>query len=177
MKQWCLWTLSLAVLLVCGCGQASSESESLAKGDPAGSPTLTRYLASEEPAGVMEIGDARKSAGTDEEVVIVGRIGGSGEPFVEGLAAFTLVDLKVPYCAADEGCPTPWDYCCTQDEVKDNIATIKLVDGEGKLVNEDARNLPGVKELSVVVAQGTALRDESGNLTVAATKIFVRPVK
>ncbi len=46
-----------------------------------------------------------------------GRIGGSEKPFVDGLAAFTIVDLKVPYCADDEGCPTPWDYCCNQKDV------------------------------------------------------------
>ncbi|MFO1002744.1 MAG: hypothetical protein U0936_20635 [Planctomycetaceae bacterium] len=39
---------------------------------------------------------------------------------------------------------------------------------EGKPVTDDARKLLGVKELSVVVAEGTARRDESGNLTVAA---------
>ena len=125
----------------------------------------------------MEVADARKSAKADEAIAIVGRIGGSGEPFVDGVAAFTVVDLKVAYCSADEGCPTPWDYCCTQDQVKDNIATVKLVDAEGKPVTDDARKLLGVKELSVVVAEGTARRDESGNLTLAATKIFVRPVK
>jgi hypothetical protein len=125
----------------------------------------------------MEVADARKSAKADEAIAIVGRIGGSGEPFVDGVAAFTVVDLKIPYCSDDEGCPTPWDYCCTQDQVKDSIATVKLVDAEGKPVTDDARKLLGVKELSVVVAEGTARRDESGNLTVAATKIFVRPVK
>ena len=39
----------------------------------------------------------------------------------------------------------------------------------------DARKLLGVKELSTVVIQGKATRDDQGNLTVAATKVFVRP--
>jgi hypothetical protein len=91
------------------------------------------------------------------------------------LAAFTIVDEKVPYCAPDEGCPTPWDYCCETDAVKDNIATIKIVNDAGKPVASDARELLNVKELSTVVVQGKAKRDDQGNLTVAATKVFVRP--
>lgn len=93
------------------------------------------------------------------------------------MAAFTIVDLKIPYCAEDEGCPTPWDYCCTQNDVKDNIATIMLVDADGNPVSEDARKLLGVKELSVVVAQGKATRDDAGNLSIAATSVFIRPVE
>ena len=110
-------------------------------------------------------------------MTLVGIIGGSSKPFVDGLAAFTIVDPKVPYCSADEGCPTPWDYCCTQDQVKGNIATVKIVDDTGKPVAVDARKMLNVKELSTVVVQGTARRDDQGNLTVAASQVFVRPSK
>ena len=104
----------------------------------------------------------------------MGLIGGSSEPFVKGLAAFTIVDPKVPYCAAEEGCPTPWDYCCETDAVKQNIATVKIVDVSGKPVTQDAREFLNVKELSTVVVKGKAKRDDLGNLTVAASKIFVK---
>jgi hypothetical protein len=104
-------------------------------------------------------------------------IGGSSKPFVDGLAAFTIVDPKVPYCAADEGCPTPWDYCCQTEAVKENIATIKVVDEAGKAIAGNAKELLKVKELSTVVVQGKAKRDDQGNLTVATSKIFVRPGK
>jgi hypothetical protein len=93
------------------------------------------------------------------------------------LAAFTIVDPKVPYCADDEGCPTPWDYCCQSDAVRQNIATVKLVDSSGKPVMQGARELLPVKELSTVVVQGIAKRDEQGNLTIAAHHVFVRPGK
>ncbi len=168
--------LSLTVLLTSGCSDAPKEKKAAAEANPAAA-TGPQYLSASEPAGALEIAEARKSAKADDKIAIVGRIGGSSEPFVDGVAAFTVVDLNVQHCSDDEGCPTPWDYCCTQDQVKDSIATVKLVDVEGKPVTDDARKLLGVKELSVVVAEGTARRDESGNLTVAATKIFVRPVK
>ncbi len=177
MKYQHLCVLGLSLLLTSGCSDAPQDNGGANKTEAVAPGTGTQYLTLSEPAAVMEVADARKSAKADEAIAIVGRIGGSGEPFVDGVAAFTVVDLKIAYCSADEGCPTPWDYCCTQDQVKDNIAIVKLVDAEGKPVTDDARKLLGVKELSVVVAEGTARRDESGNLTVAATKIFVRPVK
>lgn len=135
------------------------------------------YLSATEPAGALPVGDARQSVSDGEAVTLVGLIGGSSKPFVDGLAAFTIVDPKVPYCAPEEGCPTPWDYCCQTDAVKENIATVKVVDDSGSPVASDARELLNVRELSTVVVQGEAVRDDQGNLTIAAAKVFVRPAE
>lgn len=166
-------SLSLAILgfslLVVGCSQtetATTENESAV--------VDSQYAAKSEPAGALPVGEARESIEDGQDIVLVGVIGGSSKPFVEGLAAFTVVDPKVPYCAAEEGCPTPWDYCCTQDQVKDNVATVKIVDDSGNAVAQDARELVNVKELSTVVVAGKANRDDQGNLTVAANQVFVR---
>ena len=159
-----------ALTLTVGCAQSETESNSVSS--TAGN---TEYLLTTEPADAMPVGAARESVENEQSVTVVGLIGGSSEPFVDGLAAFTIVDPKVPYCAAEEGCPTPWDYCCTQDQVKDNIATVKMVDASGEPETDDARQLLGVKELSTVVVTGIAQRDDAGNLTVAATQVFVRP--
>lgn len=167
------WMVACTLAMLIGCGDAD---------DSAASTNATveanpMFVLTAEPADAMPVGEARESVEDQQDVILVGTIGGSPEPFVDGLAAFTIVDTKVPYCADEEGCPTPWDFCCTQDQVKDNIATIKIVDEAGKPVAEDARQLLGVKELSTVIVQGQAARDEAGNLTVAATKVFVRPIK
>ena len=160
--------LSALSLIVIGCAKEEPvETAEATQPDPA-------YLAGSEPAGAVGVGDARSSAKDDEDVVLVGRIGGSRKPFVEGLAAFTIVDPKVPHCPAEEGCPTPWDYCCAQDAVKDNIATIKIVDKAGNPVSKDARQLLGVKELNLVVIEGKAQRDEEGNLSILADQVFVK---
>jgi hypothetical protein len=121
------------------------------------------------------VGVAKEHAANDEKVTVVGRIGGSAKPFVDGLAAFTIVDPKVEYCKPDEGCPTPWDYCCTTDQLPGNIATVKVVDAQGKVVARDARKVLKVKELAIVVVQGNAKRDAEGNLTLLAEKVYVRP--
>ncbi len=132
------------------------------------------YLVTSEPTGAIPVGEARAKSGDGEEIVLVGRIGGSSKPFIDGLAAFTIVDPKVPHCAAGEGCPTPWDYCCETAAVKENIATVKIVDESGQPVTQSARDLLQVKELSTVVVKGKAKRDDQGNLTVAANQVFVR---
>lgn len=169
MRKWSYAVLGIC-LLALGC---SSSNES---GAPSASQSDTSpYLAASEPEQAMPVGVARERVEDGQEVSVIGVIGGSREPFVDGLAAFTIVDPKVPSCVDEEGCPTPWDYCCTQDQVKDNIATVKIVDGSNAPVAKSAKELLGVSELSTVVVSGIASRDGQGNLSLAATKVFVRP--
>lgn len=163
-------SLLAAALFAGGLTGCSSENAT----STAQSTPDSTYVVSSEPQGAVAVGDARESVKNDEEVVLVGRIGGSAEPFVDGIAAFTIVDPKVPHCAPDEGCPTPWDYCCTQDQVKDNIAVVKVVDAQGKPVSQDARALLGIKELSTVVVRGKAQRDADGNLALLANEVYVK---
>ncbi len=156
---------------LCGCDRGSTPAGNA--GASAGGSGAA-WLATEEPAGARPVGEARQTAVDGQPVVLFGHIGGSAQPFVTGAAAFTIVDPKVPWCPDEEGCPTPWDYCCKQNEVRENIATIKLVDAAGKLVASDAKELLGVRELSLVVVAGKASRDEAGNLVVLAEKVHVR---
>ncbi|EMI24183.1 MULTISPECIES: hypothetical protein [Rhodopirellula] len=174
MKSTIYIGLSLLVLLAIGCKDGTGVAEGPSHNRYDLDSGKTQYEAETEPAGAMPVGEAREKTEDGKDVTLVGLIGGSSEPFVKGLAAFTIVDPKVPYCASEEGCPTPWDYCCETDAVKQNIATVKIVDDSGKPVTQDAREFLNVKELSTVVVKGKARRDEQGNLTVAASKIFVK---
>jgi hypothetical protein len=171
MKTLLNLTLIGALAGLIGCGDAPTSQT----GSSPSKPTGPQYLTTTEPVNPAPVGQARMDAEDGAAVTLIGHIGGSAEPFVNGLAAFTIVDPKVQYCPPEEGCPTPWDYCCTQDQVKDNIATIKVVDDQGRPVAEDARQLLGVRELSLVVVQGTARRDDQGNLSVLASSIYVKP--
>lgn len=165
-----IWNLIVLAMVATAVGCSSTEPATTSADAVAGDA----YLASSEPPGALPVGEVRQTAEDKDAVVLVGRIGGSVEPFVDGVAAFTIVDPKVPSCVAEEGCPTPWDYCCEQDQVKENVATVKIVDAEGKLVEQDARTLLGVQELAVVVVQGQAERDAAGNLSVLADQVFVK---
>ena len=133
-----LFVIALAATV--GCNQ----SEVAQSPEPATTPsTDSEYLTTVEPSGALPVGQARQTVQNDQQVTLVGIIGGSTTPFIDGLAAFTIVDERVPYCAPEEGCPTPWDYCCTRDQVKENIATVKIVDQSGKPVAQSASELLG----------------------------------
>lgn len=169
-----LTALAITVTLAAGCGGAKTESAPAKTGANGKTSAFnTSYLLKEKPGDAQGVGEARKSVQDADTVTLVGRIGGSVSPFVDGIAAFTIVDNKVPFCAPDEGCPTPWDYCCTQDQVKDNIASVRVVNDEGKPVAEGAKELLGLKELDTVIVKGKAKRDDAGNLVVLADKVFI----
>ncbi len=97
--------LPLLMVVSAGCGQADSPSEPAVDG--------SAYLLSREPEAAVGVRQVRETAQTGDDVVIIGRIGGSTNPWVEGLAAFMIVDPSIKHCweLADDGCPTPWDYC------------------------------------------------------------------
>ncbi len=165
-----LFGLLVVVLVVGGCGKQAVEpaaNESSVDG--------AQFLLAAEPAGAQDVIAVREASADADEVVIVGRIGGDS-PWIEDRAAFSIVDSSLKACSdiPGDGCPTPWDYCCETDKLPGATALVKVVDADGKLVEADARELLDVEELSTVVVQGTAQRDEQGNLTVLASGVFVR---
>jgi len=167
-KSWLV--VAVSALALAGCSPAGSPSNTTG-GDPP-SPTGAKYLLPDEPAGAQDVAAVRKSSKTDEAVIVVGRVGGDVDPFVEGAAAFTIVDTSLKPC--EDGCPTPWDYCCDLDTLPEKQALIKIVDAQGAPLGEDSRKLLGIKPLSTVVVRGTAKRDDAGNLTVLADGVYVR---
>lgn len=163
--------LALGVLGFCalsvGCGStAPPRSGPSAEGKA--------FVLSAEPGGAMGVKQLKVDANDGDEIVAEGRIGGDTKPWIDGQAAFLVVDESLSPCGADEGCPTPWDYCCSTNELPECKALVKFIDSSGKPVATDARKLLGVRELQTVVIRGTAKRDEAGNLTVLASGIFVR---
>lgn len=134
-----------------------------------------QFLLAEEPTGAQDVVAVRADAQNDDEIVVAGRIGGAVNPWVDGLAAFTLVDASAKSCdeTEDDGCPTPWDFCCEPGLGKKKIA-VEFVDEQGAVVAADAKTLLGVEELDRVVIRGKARRDESGNITILATGLYLK---
>ncbi len=161
---------------VAGCTQESAPTTSTDSSAAAPSIDGSQYLTETEPNGAKDVIDVRENSQDGDEVVIVGRIGGSATPWVEGLAAFSIVDGSLDACSDIPGdhCPTPWDYCCATDKLPTSTALVKVVDDGGDVVKADARELLKVQELSTVVVQGKAQRDDAGNLTVIASRIYVK---
>lgn len=136
------------------------------------------YVLEEEPKDVKEVKAIRKDAKNGEEIAVVGRIGGRKNPWVKGAAAFSIVDTSLKSCDQMEGdkCPYPWDYCCEAD-LPSATLFVTFVDESGKIVKKDARELLKLKELQTVVIQGKVKRDKTNNVTLLASKVFVRNEK
>jgi hypothetical protein len=136
------------------------------------------YLLEKEPKEASDVIAIRKDSKDQQDVVVVGRIGGRRTPWVKGMAAFSVVDRSLTPCNEIEGdtCKTPWDYCCEADLPKATLL-VMLTDKDGKVVKKDARELLGVKELDTVTIQGKAKRDKAGNVSILASKLYVAPDK
>lgn len=95
------------LIFIIGCSQQSSTPTASSAVDG------SQYLAESEPEGAMGVIQVREKAKDGDDVVIVGRIGGSENPWVQGQAAFTIVDPSLKSCleCGAHDCPKPWDYC------------------------------------------------------------------
>lgn len=169
-----------AMLALAGCGGGSdsqtdvdTSATGVAKAPP--SPELEPLVVKgNAPANQIGVSMARESAEDGQAVTVEGRL----QDFVEGRAAFTIVDGSIPPCGEDgmeDLCPTPWDYCCVAPaRLAANKATVKLVDPEGKLLEGNLQGVNSIDNLSTVVVTGKVEKDESGNLTIAADKVFLK---
>ena len=108
-----LLSLVAGLLTLSGCGQESATTPASPTANAAAGIDGSKYLLSGEPNDAEQVIKAREATKDDDEVVIVGRIGGSKNPWIEGLTAFQIVDLSLKSCAevGSHDCPTPWDYC------------------------------------------------------------------
>jgi hypothetical protein len=172
------WSLGAAACLsmvglmaAAGCGKSAEDR-------PEARSIDARYLLREEPASASDVIAVRNDAKDQDQVVVVGRIGGRVDPWVKDSAAFSIVDRSLTPCSELPGdtCATPWDYCC-EAKLPQSTLLVMLYDPDGKLVKTDARQLLGVEELDTVVIRGKAKRDAEGNVTIVASKLYVAPDK
>ena len=173
------WTAATLLILVAVFGGCQQESSTQKTQDPAAhSPSVDgeKFSLTDQPDGAEDVITVRESANDGDEVVIVGRIGGGENPWIEGRAAFSIVDESLKACSDIEGdnCPQPWDYCCETAKLPTSTALVKVVDENGDLVKADARELLKLKELQTVIVKGKAQRDDEGNLIVLASGVYVK---
>ena len=132
-----------------------------------------KYHLADEPADAVEILDAKEQAKDGEAVVVVGRVGGGVKPWIDGRAAFLLVDTRIlPSCDEGEKCDANCPSCA--EAMLSASTMVKFLGTDGKVLPVDARDLLGVKEQQTVVVRGVANRDKAGNVTIAGEKIYVR---
>ena len=167
--------LLLAVLLVTLAGCTSSdESTSIAENPPIDS---SKYVLQNEPDGAISVTEARENSKDQDDIVMVGRIGGGSQAFIDNRAAFMVIDASMVVVADGEDSSENeicLDDCCAS-ELAACTMLVKIVDDQGKPLAIDARTLLNAQVDDMVVIQGKVQRDdEQGLFTVAANGVYLR---
>jgi hypothetical protein len=135
----------------------------------------SKYLLNEEPDGAIGVIAARESAEDGKPLVMVGRIGGAANPWIDGRSAFTVLDASMTVVGAGEeaaGAICTEDCCAT--ERLTCTAMVKVVDANGQMIAVDSRQLLGVKDADMVVVEGKAQKDKAGNFVMLANRVYIR---
>ena len=135
-------------------------------------PDNSQFKLASEPSGACDVMDFRDQAKDGQSFVVLGRVGGGLNPWIEGRAAFVLVDERVTASCEEGQCEADCPQCARQ--LAEATTLVKFVDEQGKVLPVDARVLLGVKEQQIVVIRGIASRDKAGNVSLAADGIYVR---
>lgn len=180
---------AIAAALVLGaCGQESARPPSAAAGtaadaraggNAAAAAGLPEGLIVRGPAQGQHVIAAKAAARQGEEIVVVGRIGGSTTPFLADRAVFTIVDPALVSCADmsdPDHCATPWDYCCEdRAKMRAGMATVEVVGADGTALRVPLQGSGGLEPLATVAVTGTvAERNDAGLLVIRARRIEVR---
>jgi hypothetical protein len=178
--------VAATLLLVAACGGCGNSS-----GTSGGSVGAARakYLLATEPAAaqsVMDVHSQLEEQKAPADVVIVGRIGGLGQPTWDPeQAAFMVADLSLAQEAEaaqehhDETPKHDADNCpfCRVQKKKElaGLALVQVVDAEGSVPPVDARELLGLCDGQTIVIRGKGEVDSLGTLVVRTDGIYVRP--
>jgi len=165
---------SVLALGLVGCGQSEPASSNSTSTNSETRPANAWLLAS-APADAANVIEAKASAQEGRPVVVRGRIGGRKAPISADSSAFVIVDLGMMYCgqtSEEDGCRTPWDYCCdTPGDIAAHSATVQLVDEAGNPLDVDpiAAGLSPLDEVTIVGTVGP--RPNENVLTIRATGV------
>jgi hypothetical protein len=165
--------LSLLLIGAAGCGEDDPPAPAGGGAATDGAPLPDSLALASEPSGARPIGEVIASLQQDRAAVVArGRVGEEGA----SSSWFTLADGSLKSCVeTGDACETPWDYCCTPNDVKQKqMATVELRVG-GALVDRSVIGWHGVDHLKEVVVAGQATKDSGGNVTIVASGIWVKP--
>jgi len=142
------------------------------------SASFGKYFTDEELTDAQDIHVARTTAKPGDKITLKGEVMGREKIFVDGRASFIMGDpTKLTTCDKMPGdnCTTPWDACCDSKELKKvGIASIQIVDEDGRVLDGDIKGTDGLKELSTITVTGTVAENSTeDNLVVNATRIRV----
>lgn len=167
-----------SALSLAACGEAPAETKTVhevaapeALGDANAFPT--DLFAATAPEGAIGVKQAIDGAKVGQAVTVRGVIGGRKVAFVNGRAIVLLIDEAMSYCVPEEGCPTPWDYCCTpKNQLVANTLTVQVTDDDGQPISSSLQGVHGLRELATVIVEGV-VRSTEGSVVLDATRIHL----
>jgi hypothetical protein len=171
------FVLSAIIALICGCGGAPDAGSRTATASP--QIGGARYMLTEEPDDAIGVIEARQSASDGAPLTVVGRIGSTSSPWVDGRAAFMLRDASLLLVAEGTDAGDVGDGqictgdCCAAERARATML-VKILGDNGRVLEVDSRDLLGVAENGMVVVRGTAKKDKNGNVALVADAVFVR---
>lgn len=131
----------------------------------------------EKPEGARPLAEVKQAAAVGDDVVIEAQIGGDKKPYVDGRAVMLVIDPSLHDCSesGDDGCPTPWDFCCEdRAKKKASLGTVQFVGADGKPLHVSLEGNNGLEPLALVYVVGkVSAKDAEGTFTVDATGIHV----
>ncbi len=133
----------------------------------------------EEPAAAVPLAQARGKLGLEPKpIVVVGRIGGKGsEPFLDGKASFSLLEIPADDHASKPGHDADSCPFCKKRQANMTMAAVQFLGADGKPIPVDARQLFGVEKGQDVVIRGKGVFDPKLGVPIIqlnADGIFVR---
>ena len=138
-------------------------------------------FAAERPADAPDLASVKASAKKGDHVVFLARVGGKAQPFVDAASIFIVADPALVSCELmgdEDHCPKPWDYCCEDFQtLRNGLATIQVLDAQGRPFARTAQGAGGLESLKYVVVDGTVNdRNDDGLFIVDADHIWVGSV-
>lgn len=169
--------LSATTLLLAACKESQPTTNTSSKAASSEDQSLITLVLGASPKGdPQSIKDVKAAAKPGDQVTLTGRIMGDTKPFVKGRAAFLLADPSLISACNDnpgDGCKTPWDSCCnTPEEKAKAIATIQIVNPEGRVLKHGLEGTGGLTKLAKVSVSGEVAAGSGGDvLIINATAI------
>jgi len=163
-----LTCLIAVTFILAACGRDSAQPQAQGRSAP--------WMLETPPADARSVSELKAGAREGDHIVVRARIGGRPQPLSDNTPVFTIMDLAIPHCGEnpEDGCPTPWDYCCeTPETIKAHAATVQIVDARGQSVTTNLRDA-GLEALDEVVLVGTVgPRPTPEVLTIRASGVYV----
>lgn len=169
-----LMILGLFSMISVGCGSSTTDKP-VSQATPI-SFNSAKYALADEPDGAIGVIAARSSSKDGEPIVVVGRVGGAANPWIEGRAAFMMLDASKSVVAngkESNGNEVCLGDCCALERAA-CTALVTVVDENGQVLPVDSRRLLQIAENDMILVKGKVKKDETGNFAVLADGVYIR---